>query len=105
MAPAKFCPSFPITLKFSTDVMWHVVLWCPYVGKGAFKYSLNLLLKVLDYSPVYSSSHSILVHFHLCITPFFGDMVSLSFGDTRRFLNVLLPLKCTLMSYSLHVLL
>ena len=53
-------PSLPIILKFSTDVVWPVLFWCSYIGDGAFRCSLHLSPKVLDDSPIYSSSQSIL---------------------------------------------
>ena len=58
------CPSLPIILKFSTDVVWPVALLCSNIGDGAFKCSLYLSLKVLADSLMYSSSHSVLPHLY-----------------------------------------
>ena len=50
----------PMLLKFSNDVVWPVVFWCSDIGEGAFRCSLYLSPNVLDDSPIYSSSQSIL---------------------------------------------
>ena len=55
-------PSLPMILKFSTDVVWPVLFWCSNIGDGAFKCSLYLSTNILDDSPMYSSSPSILSH-------------------------------------------
>ena len=52
---------------------------------------LNLSAKFLADSPMYSSSHSTLLHLYLYMTPLFFTMVSLSFGAIRRFLMVSPP--------------
>ena len=68
----RFWSSLPTTLKFSSVVVWHVVLKWSYIGEGAFRYSLNLSQNVLEDSPMCSSSHSTLSHLylymmHICI--------------------------------------
>ena len=73
MVLAMPCPSLPIILKFSTDVVWPVVLLCPYIGDGAFKCSVYLSSKVLADSPMYSSSHSVLPHLYQYIILLFLD--------------------------------
>ena len=93
----------PIILKFSTDVMWPVLLWCSCIGDGAFRCSLYLSSKVLADSPIYSSSQSILSHLNQYITLLFFLMLSLSLGDTSKFLMVFPPLKYTYIPYFLQM--
>ena len=52
----------PYFWKFSFVVMWLVVFlwWC--IGEGSFRCSLNLSPKVLEVSPMYSSSHTQALH-------------------------------------------
>ena len=45
MAIAILCLYLPMILKLSTVCKWPVVLLCSKIGKGAFKYSLNLSAK------------------------------------------------------------
>ena len=90
--------SLPTILKLSRDTSWPVVFWWSMIGDGALICSLNLSLKVLPDSPMYSSSQSTLPHLYLYITPLLLSMVSLSFlslGCTSRSLMVLFPLKYT----------
>ena len=42
MALAKLFSSLPIIWKFSIDVSWLLLFWCPKIGDGVFLYSLNL---------------------------------------------------------------
>ena len=77
-------PSLSMVWKLST-VMWPVVFWCSNIGKDAFKFSLYLSPKVLDYSPMYSSSHLNQYMKLLCFV-----IVSQSFGNSRRFFKVVL---------------
>ena len=91
----------PIILKFSTGVMWPVLLWCSCIGDGAFRCSIYLSSNVLADSPIYSSSQSILSHLNQYITLLFFWMLSLSLGDTGKFLMVFPPLKCTCIPYFL----
>ena len=95
--------SLPIILKFSTDVMWPVLFWCSCIGDGAFRCSLYLSSKVLGYSPIYSSSQSILSHLNQYITLLFFLMLSLSLGDTSKFLMFFPPLKYTCIPYFLQM--
>ena len=90
--------SLPIILKFSTDVMWPVLFWCSCMGDGVFRCSLYLSSNVLDDSPIYSSSQSILSHLNQYITLLFLLMVSLSLGDTSKFLGVFSTFKIYLYS-------
>ena len=69
---------------------------------GAFRCSLNLSPKVLDDSPVYSSSQSILLHFYLYMMPLFFVMGSLSLAVIRRLLMALPPLQYTFTPCFLH---
>ena len=62
MAPAILCPSLSLILQFSSDVVQPVLFWCLQIGDGAFKWFLYLSLNVLDDSPIYSPSQSILSH-------------------------------------------
>ena len=103
IALAMLWSSLPIILKFSTDVMWPVLFWCSCIGDGAFRCSLYLSSKVLDDSPMYSSSQSILSHLNQYMTLLFFLMLSLSLGDTSKFLIVFPPLKCTCIPYFLQM--
>ena len=95
--------SLPIILKFSLVVMWPVLFWCSCIGDGAFRCSLYLFSKVLADSPIYSSSQSILSHLTQYITLLFFLMLSLSLGDTSKFLIVFAPLKYTCIPYFLQM--
>ena len=55
MVLAKLFSSLLIILKFSIDVSWPLLFWCPAIGEGAFRCSLNIAPKVLPDSPIYSS--------------------------------------------------
>ena len=103
IALAILWSSLPIILKFSTDVMWPVLFWCSCMGDGAFRCSLYLSSNVLDDSPIYSSSQSILSHLNQYITLLFFLMSSLSLGDTSKFLSVFPPLKYTCIPYFLQM--
>ena len=85
-ALAILCPSLPIImiLKLSTVVMWQVGHWCSNRDESAFKCSFYLSPNLLDDSPIYSSSHSILSHLNQYMTLFFLAIVSLQFGDISR---------------------
>ena len=50
---------------------------------------------VLDDSPIYLSSQSILLHLNPLMTMLLLVIVSLSFGDTSKFFRVVHALKCT----------
>ena len=69
------------------------------IDEGAFRCSLNLSPKFLTDSPVYSSSHSTLLHLNLYMTPHFLRIRSLFLGVIRRFLMVGPPFRCTSMPY------
>ena len=103
IAPAMLWSSLPIILKFSIDVMWPVLFWCSCIGDGAFRCSLYLSSKVLDDSPMYSSLQSILSHLNQYMTLLFFLMLSLSLGDTSKFLIVFPPLKYTSIPYFLQM--
>ena len=76
-----------------------------WMGEGVLRCSLNLSAKFPAGSPMYSSSQSTLLHLYLYMTPLLFRIVSLSFGDMRRFLMVSPPFKCTWTPYLLHILL
>ena len=48
----RFCSSLPTMLKFSSEVVWPVVLLWSYMGEGAFRCSLYLSPNVLDVTNV-----------------------------------------------------
>ena len=85
------CPSLPMILKFSTDVLWPVMLSCSYIGDGAFKCPFNLSSEVLADTPTYSSSHSVLPHLYQYIILLCFFILSLSFGNINKFFNVFPP--------------
>ena len=60
----KIVPLPVHNLKSSTDVLWSVVDRWSYMGKGAFRCSMNLSPKVLADSPVYSLLNSSLLHLY-----------------------------------------
>ena len=61
----RFWSSLPTILKFSSKVVWLVMLQWSYIGEGGFRCSLNLSPKILDYSPIHFLSHSTLSHLYL----------------------------------------
>ena len=99
MVLMRFWSSLPTISKFSILMLWPVVLWWSNMGDGAFWCSLNLSPKVLEDSPIYSSSHSTLSHLYLYMTPLFFNRGSLSLGAIGRLLMVLPPLKYTCTPY------
>ena len=101
----RFLSSLANILKSSTDTVWpEMVIWS-WIGEGDFWCSLYLSPKVLADSPIYSSSHSTLLHLNLYITPLLFRIGFLSLGFIRRFLMVCPPFKCTSIPYFLQVLL
>ena len=70
--------------------------WC-------FSVFLYLSSKVLDDPPMYSSSQSILSHLNQYMILLFFLMLSLSLGDTSKFLIVFSPLKYTCIPYFLQM--
>ena len=62
IALLRLCSSLPTMLKFSTLMSWPVMVWWSKMGERAFWCSLNLSPKVLEDSPIYSSSQSTLQH-------------------------------------------
>ena len=87
---AKPCPSLSIIWKFCWVVGWPVLLlwWC--MGEGSFRRSLNLSLKVLEVSPMYSSLQVRSPHWNQYMAPLLLTMGSLPLGETSTFLMVLL---------------
>ena len=85
MVPAIPCPSLPIILKFSTNVVWPVALICSNIGDGAFRCSFYPSSKVLADSPIYSSSHSVLPHLYQYMMILCFVMASLSLWNISRF--------------------
>ena len=91
----EFWFSLSTILKFSSIVVWPVVLQWSYIGKRALRCSLNLSQNVLEDSPMYSSSHLSLLHLYLYMMPLFLFLWSLFLSATRRSLMVLPPLNYT----------
>ena len=96
---AKPCPSFHIIWKLLWLVGRPVLLLWWYIGEGSFRCSLNLSPKVLEVSPMYSSSQVRSPHWNQYMVPLLLTMGSLSLGETSRLLMVLLPLKWICMPY------
>ena len=90
-----FKSSLPTMLKLLMVTLWPVMLLWSYMGQGGFKCSLNLSPKVLEDSPIYSSSQFTLSHWYLQMTPLYFWIGSLPLGVIRRFLMVVPPLKYT----------
>ena len=99
---SKPCPSLPIIWKLCWVVGWPVLLWW-FIGEGSLRCSLNLSPKVLDVSPIYSSSQVRSPHWNQYMAPVLLIMGSLSLGETSRFLMVLLPLKWVCILYLPHI--
>ena len=57
MVLAKSWSSLPMMVKLSGLVLCPDWLLCAYIGEDFFRFSLYLSPKVLDVSPMYSSSH------------------------------------------------
>ena len=98
----RFWSSLPSILKFSSVVIWPVVLKWLYTGEGAFKCSLNLSPNVLEDSYVFPITFHPVTFEHLYMMPLFFVIWSLSLGATWRSLMVLPPLQCTCISCFLH---
>ena len=49
--------SLPTILKLLMVTLWPLMLLWSYMGEGDFRCSLNLFPKILEVSPIYSSSH------------------------------------------------
>ena len=96
---AKLCPFLSIIWKLLWLVGWPVWLLCWWMGEGSFRCSLYLLPKVLEVSPIYSSSQPRSPHWYQYMAPLWLTIGSLSLGETRRFLMVLPPLKWVWMPY------
>ena len=58
--------------------VWMLIIW----RRGFYVFFKSFSYVHADW-PIYSSSHSILSHLFLCITPFFCVIVSLSWGPLR----------------------
>ena len=99
----RFWSSLPTILKLSIVTLWPEMIEWSWMGIGVLRCSLNLSAKFLADSPMYSSSHSTLLHLYLYMTLLFFMMVSL--GTIRRFLMVSSPFRCTCIPHLLHVLL
>ena len=79
------CPSLPIIWKLLWLVVWPVrVLWW-WIAEGAFRCSLYLSPKVLEVSPMYSSSQPRLLHWYLYMAPLWLSIGSLSLGRPEGF--------------------
>ena len=103
MVLAKPWSSLPILAKLSGLIQCPEMLQCPKIGEGSFQCSLYLSPKVLEVSPIYSSSHMRSPHWYQQIAPLFLSKGSLSLGLTSMFLMVLLPLKWVWIPYLLHM--
>ena len=101
----RFWSSLANILKSSIDTVWPEMLKWSCIGERAFWCSLYLSPKFLADSPIYSSSHSTLLHLNLYMTPLFFRIGSLSLGFIRRFLMVGPPSRCTSIPCFLQVLL
>ena len=97
---AKLCPSLPFIWKLLWLVGWPVWLLCWLMAEGDFRWSLYLSPKVLEVSPMYSSSQPRSPHWYQYMAMLWLTIGSLSLGETRRFLMVLPPLKLGLNAIS-----
>ena len=86
---AKLCPSFPNIWEFLWLVGWPVWLLWWWIGEEVFGCSLYISSKVMEVSPMYSSSQPRLPHWYHYMALFWFTIGSLSLGETRRFLMVL----------------
>ena len=91
--------SLPMMLKLLSILLCPVCCMCTWIGEGCFRCSLCLSPRVLDVSPMYSSSDAMLLHWKLYITPLLLSLGSWSLGFMRTCFMVLLPLKCTWIPY------
>ena len=66
---AKLCPSLSIIWKLLWLVVWPVIVLWWWIAEGAFRCSLYLSPKVLEVSPMYSSSQPRLLHWYLYMAP------------------------------------
>ena len=57
--------SLPTILKLLMVTLWPLMLLWSYMGEGGFRCSLNISPKVLEDSPIYSSSQSTLSQWYL----------------------------------------
>ena len=80
----KNIASLLVLIGFCVSLLTIFINW-----RRGFKVFLKISLNVLVGMPKYSLSHSILQHLYPYITPLFCVIVSLSLGDTWRFLMVL----------------
>ena len=78
---AKLCPSLPIIWKFLWLVGWPVRLLCWWMGEGSFRCFFYLSPKVLEVSPIYSSSQPGSPHWYQYMAPLWLTIGSLSWGD------------------------
>ena len=99
MVLAILCPFLPMILKFSTDVVWPVVLLCSNIGDGAFTCSLYLSSKVLTDSPISSSLQLVLPHLYQYMMLLCFVISSLYCGHINKFFKVFPPLKYTWTTY------
>ena len=90
---AKLCPSLPTIWKLLWLVVWPVIVLWWWIAEGAFRCSLYLSPKVLEVSPMYSSSQPRSPHWYQYMALLWLTIGSLSLGETSRFLMVVPPLK------------
>ena len=95
--------SLSIIVKLSWLVLCPEILQCPNIGEDSLRCSLYHSPRVLEVSPMYSSSHMSSPHWYQQIGPLFLSKGSLSLGLTSMFLMVLLPLKWVWILYLLQM--
>ena len=101
---AKPCTSLPpyyLKVILTSGVVCMVAMMMN--GEGCFRCSLDLSPKVLEVSPIYSSSQVKSPHWNQYMVPLLLTMGSLSLGETSRFLMVLPSLKWVCMAYLLQI--
>ena len=82
---AKLCPFLPIIWKLLWLVGWPVWLLWWWIGEGVFRCSLYLSPKVLEVSPIYSSSQPRSPHWYQYMAPLWLTIGSLSLGRPEGF--------------------
>ena len=82
--PAKLCPSLPIIWKLLWLLGWPVWLLWWWIAEGAFRCSLYLSPKVLEVSPMYSSSQPRSPHLYQQMAPLWLTIGFLSLGGEEE---------------------
>ena len=81
---AKLCPSLPTIWKLLWLVGWPVWLLYWWIGEGSYWCSLYLSPKVLEVSPIYSSSQPRSPHWYQYMAPLWLTIGSLSLGGDQE---------------------